>query len=739
MTEIQLTVEKAYPTDTGKGIARIAPSSLEELELSPGAFVAIEGEQTAVMKAQRADPEDWEEDIIRIDGFARDNAGVALGERATVRSASIQFADEVTLAPTDEIQIPLNPDVVGIVKQQLLHRSVTQNNLVPITAQSTQPFLRSPGDTLTFVATDVDPATVVEVTDDTTIKVRETPVSQNPEVRTEDGITYDEIGGLQDELDRVREMIELPLNHPKLFDRLGIEPPKGVLLYGPPGTGKTLLAKAVANETAASFHSIAGPEIISKYYGESEQELRDTFEEAQAEAPAIIFIDELDSIAPSREEVTGEVERRVVAQLLSLMDGLDDRGEVVVIGATNRHDAVDAALRRPGRFDREIEIDVPNEADREEILRIHTRAMPLAKDVHPSDLATQTQGFVGADLESLTKEAAMHALRRYLPEIDIEEDEIPPSLVEQIVVKAVDFERALSGIEPSALREVDVRIPEVTWKHVGGLDTVKQELRESVVWPLDSPEKFERLGIDAVSGVLLYGPPGTGKTLLAKVVANETDANFIPVRGPELLSKWVGESEEAIREVFQKARNVSPSIVFFDELDSLATSRAQGPDGGSSDRVVNQLLTELDGLQSMEDVVVIGATNRPDMLDAALLRTGRFGRLIKVEEPTFEDREQILKVHTEETPLASDVSFRELAEQTDGYVGSDLENLTREAAIEALRDDMEVISMRHFDRAIDRIRPTMTDATSEYYERIDEELDRERWPNTTGSGPRGFQ
>lgn len=739
MTNIQLTVEKAYPTDTGEGIARVAPSILEGLQLRPGEIVAIEGEQTTVAKVYRAEYGDWDTDAIRVDGFTRQNAGATLGQRVTVRNVSTQPADEVTLAPTEEIQIPLHPNVVNMVKQQLLDRSLIQDDLVPIAPQILQPFLRSPTDILIFVATEVTPSTIVEITDETTITIHDTPVNRDIRKQRQGRITYDEIGGLHKALDRVREMIELPLTHPMVFEQLGIESPKGILLYGPPGTGKTLLAKAVSNEAAASFHSIAGPEIISKFYGESERELREIFETASDEAPAIIFIDELDAIASSREDVTGEVERRVVAQLLSLLDGLDERGAVVVIGATNRRDAIDPALRRPGRFDREIEIGVPDEADREEILSIHTQAMPLAEHVQLDQLAARTNGFVGADLESLSKEAAMHALRRYLPDIDIDDEEIPQSLIDRIVVTQADFESGLLDIDPAALREVDVRIPEMTWDDIGGLGRVKQDLRESIVWPLDNPQQFERFGIDSVSGVLLYGPPGTGKTLLAKVVANETDANFIPIRGPELLSKWVGESEQAIRDTFQQARKVTPSIVFFDELDSLATSRAQGRGGASSDRVVNQLLTELDGLQPMEEVVVIGATNRPDRLDAALLRTGRFGRLIKVDAPTFEDREQILKVHTEETPLASDVSFRELAARTDGYVGSDLENLAREAAIEALRDDADTVSMHHFDRAIEQSRPTMTDTTSEYYERIEAELERDHWLDTAGSGPRSFQ
>ncbi|MFB6193665.1 MAG: AAA family ATPase, partial [Halobaculum sp.] len=489
--------------------------------------------------------------------------------------------------------------------------------------------------------------------------------------------------------------------------------------------------------------SIAGPEIISKYYGESEQQLREVFEDAQEESPSIIFIDELDSIAPKREDVTGEVERRVVAQLLTMMDGLETRGQVVVIAATNRVDSVDPALRRPGRFDREIEIGVPDEAGRKEILQIHTRGMPLSDDVSLGHLADETHGFVGADIESLTKEAAMKALRRYLPEIDLDQEDVPPSLIDRMIVKRDDFSGALSEVEPSAMREVLVELPKVSWDDVGGLQEAKQQVQEAVEWPLIQPEKFERMGIEAPKGVLLYGPPGTGKTLMAKAVANETNANFISVRGPQLLSKWVGESEKAIRQTFRKARQVAPTVIFFDELDSLAPSRGQEMGNNVSERVVNQLLTELDGLEEMEDVMVIGATNRPDMIDPALIRSGRFDRLVMIGEPDVEGREQILKIHTDDTPLSPDVSLRELAAATDGYVGSDLESISREAAIEALRedDDAETVRMRHFEQAIDGVRPTVTEDIKDYYEDVQEEFKSgtgERLRRDTG-GPIGFQ
>ncbi|KPN31758.1 VCP-like ATPase [Halolamina pelagica] len=514
-----------------------------------------------------------------------------------------------------------------------------------------------------------------------------------------------------------------------------------MLLHGPPGTGKTLLAKAVANETSASFFSIAGPEIISKYYGESEQQLREIFEDAKDESPAIVFIDELDSIAPKREDVTGEVERRVVAQLLTMMDGLDSRGQVIVIGATNRVDSVDPALRRPGRFDREIEIGVPDETGRKEVLQIHSRGMPLSDDIDLDHLAAETHGFVGADIESLSKEAAMKALRRYLPEIDLDEEEVPPSLIDRMIVKREDFRGALNEVEPSAMREVLVELPKITWDDVGGLTDPKQQVQEAVEWPLSTPEKFERMGVEAPKGVLLYGPPGTGKTLMAKAVANETNANFISVRGPQLLSKWVGESEKAIRQTFRKARQVSPTIIFFDELDSLAPSRGEQSGTNVSERVVNQLLTELDGLEEMGEVMVIGATNRPDMIDPALIRSGRFDRLVMVGAPDQGGREQILDIHTGNTPLAPDVSLREVAEITDGYVGSDLESICREAAIEALRedDDADEVEMRHFRQAIEAVRPTITDDLMNYYESVEEEFRGSSSANVDRGNRLGFQ
>jgi transitional endoplasmic reticulum ATPase len=741
MNEVQLEVAKAYPNDSGRGIARLDPDTLLHLKLSPGDIIEIEGAETTAAKVWRADRQDWNTDTVRIDGFTRQNADVGIGERVTIRKAEAKKAKKLVLAPPEEASVQFGSDAAGMVKRQILKRPVVQRDIVPVMSSTNHPFMRSPGQAIPLIAVETDPDGVCLITEDTEVELREEPISGFE--KAGGGITYEDIGGLQDEIQRVREMVELPMKHPQIFKKLGIEPPQGVLLHGPPGTGKTLLAKAVANETSASFFSIAGPEIISKYYGESEQQLREIFEDANDESPSIIFIDELDSIAPKREDVTGEVERRVVAQLLTMMDGLETRGQVIVIAATNRVDSVDPALRRPGRFDREIEIGVPDEIGRKEILQIHTRGMPLSDDVSLDHLADETHGFVGADIESLSKEAAMKALRRYLPEIDLDEEDIPPSLIDRMIVKSEDFRGALNEVEPSAMREVLVQLPKISWEDVGGLEGPKQQVREAVEWPMTNPEKFTRMGIESPKGVLLYGPPGTGKTLIAKAVANETNANFISVRGPQLLSKWVGESEKAIRQTFRKARQVAPTIIFFDELDALAPSRGQEMGNNVSERVVNQLLTELDGLEEKGNVMVIGATNRPDMIDPALIRSGRFDRLVLVGEPGEEGREEILRIHTQNMPLSADVSLKEVAEITGGYVGSDLESICREAAMEALReeDDASEVEMRHFRQAIEVVRPTITDDLMAYYEEIAEEFKgggRESMRDAT-SGRIGFQ
>ena len=560
-----------------------------------------------------------------------------------------------------------------------------------------------------FAVVSTQPKDIVIIGQNTEVQVHENPVdvSKIEGVTNLVDVSYEDIGGLKEEVKKVREMIEIPLKRPELFEKLGIAPPKGVLMHGPPGTGKTLLAKAVASESDAHFIAINGPEIMSKYVGGSEENLREYFEEAEENAPSIIFIDELDAIAPKREETNGEVERRTVAQLLTLMDGLKSRGQVVVIGATNRPDSLDPALRRPGRFDREIEIGVPDAEERQEVLEIHTRNMPLAEDVNLEKIASNTHGFVGADLESLCKEAAMRVVRRILPEIQNDE-EIPEEVLKKIVVTGNDFKSAQKEIQPSALREVLVQIPNIKWDDVGGLNEVKQELKEAVEWPLKHPETFKRLGVRPPKGTLLYGIPGTGKTLLAKAVASESEANFISVKGPELLSKWVGESEKGVREIFRKAKQASPTVIFFDEIDAIAGARSgNDTDSGVTKRVVNQLLTEMDGLEELQDVSIIAATNRPDMLDAGLMRPGRFDRHIKVDVPDEEARIAIFEVHTKGMPLAEDVNLKKLAKNTEGYVGADIEAVCREAAMFTLRDDIEAneIPNKYFKEAIEKVKP----------------------------------
>ncbi len=620
-----------------------------------------------------------------------------------------------TLAPPSGSNMHYGDDAADMIRRQTLKRPVVAGDILPIMSSGAHPFMGRM-EAVPLVVTETHPADVVVICEKTEIVLLEKPVKSVGSVKAT-GTTYENVGGLRAEVQRVREMIELPMKHPEVFQKLGIEPPKGVLLYGPPGTGKTLIAKAVANESGANFFSIAGPEIMSKYYGESEQRLREIFDDAQKAAPSIIFIDEIDSIAPKRGEVTGEVERRVVAQLLAMMDGLKERGAVVVIGATNREEAIDPALRRPGRFDREIEIGVPDRSDRIEILQIHVQNMPLADDINLESLADRMHGFVGADVNALCKEAAMRALRRYMPDLTTE-DEIPPGIMEQMQVRREDFEEALKEIEPSSMREVLVELPAVSWSDLGGLGSLKQELIEAIEWPLKQPEKFRQMGVRPPKGVLLYGPPGTGKTMIAQAVANETAANFISVRGHQMLSKWMGESEKAIREIFRKARQVSPAIIFFDELDSIAPMR--GTDEGSHvmERVVNQLLSELDGLEALKDVVVIAATNRPDILDPALLRSGRFDRMLLVGPPDKLGRHEILKIHAAAMPKAEDVNLEELAELTEGYVGSDLNALCREAAMLALRQEGEKVEMKDFREALRKVRPSVEENMVSYYERI---------------------
>ncbi len=722
MDEIQLTVAKAYPNDSGRGIARLDPHTLMVLQLTPGDIIEIEGKRATSAKVWRADRIDWDQDIIRIDGFIRQNAGAGIGDRVKIKKSDVKIANKVILAPPEGTSIQFGGEAEDMVKRQIIKRSIVKGDIIPVMSTMAHPFLGRvvTGQTIPLIAIEAEPEGIILITENTEIKLREKPVILEV---TGTGITYEDIGGLSDEIQRLREMIELPMKHPEVFEKLGIESPKGVLMHGPPGTGKTLIARAVANESGANFKSINGPEIMSKYYGESEQRLREIFEQANKDAPSIIFIDELDSIAPKREDVTGEVERRVVAQLLTMMDGLEERGQVVVIGATNRIDAIDPALRRPGRFDREIEIGVPDRNERFEILQIHTRGMPISEDVRLEEIADRTHGFVGADISALAREAAMKALRRYLPQIKLDEA-VPREILNSMQVTGTDFEAALKEVEPSAMREVLIEISKVTWNEVGGLDEAREELLEAVEWPLKNPEKFLKMGIQPPKGILLYGPPGTGKTLLARAVANESSANFISVRGPQLLSKWVGESEKAIREVFKKARQVAPSILFLDELDAIAPIRGMEIGSKASERVVNQLLTELDGIETLKNVVVIAATNRPEIVDPALIRSGRFDRLVFVGPPGRTGRLEIFNIHLKNIPLSDDVNREELADLTDNYVGADIESLCREAAMLALRENFEneKVEMKHFRDALKKIRPALVEGMIEYYEKLQEQF-----------------
>ncbi|MBF4474323.1 MULTISPECIES: CDC48 family AAA ATPase [Methanobacterium] len=716
--EMKLKVAEAFSqADVGRSIARIDPACMGKLDLLDGDMIEIEGRKltaTTVASSQS----DIGLGIIRIDGYIRKNAGTSLGEEVTVRKAEVKEAQKVVLAPVDQ-KVMIRGDVRGAFRGRVLSKGdiiVTGIRQQQSTMRGSlfDEFFRdtmsdvSPMGELKLAVVTTKPAGTVKITEMTDVEVQTEPVdvSKLEGVKTLVDVTYEDIGGLKEEVKKVREMIEIPLKRPELFERLGISPPKGVLMHGPPGTGKTLLAKAVANESDAHFIAIQGPEIMSKYVGGSEEKLREFFEEAEENAPSIVFIDEIDAIAPKREEVSGETERRVVAQLLTLMDGLKSRGQVVVIGATNRPDALDPALRRGGRFDREIEIGVPDKDGRQEVLQIHTRGMPLDDKVDLDEIADTTHGFVGADLEMLCKEAAMRVLRRVLPDIKADE-EIPPETLKKMIIKKSDFKEALKEIQPSALREVLVQVPDIKWEDIGGLENAKQELREAVEWPLKYPESFDKFGVTPPKGVLIYGPPGTGKTLLAKAVANESQANFIAVKGPELLSKWVGESEKGVREVFRKARQTAPTVIFFDEIDSIASARSgSSTDSGVTQRVVNQLLTEIDGLEELQDVAVIAATNRVDIMDPALLRPGRFDRHVKVDDPDEKARLEIFKVHTKDMPLADDVDLDYLAKNTAKYVGADIEAVCREAVMLTLREDLkaEKVNMEAFKKAMKKVK-----------------------------------
>ncbi len=740
--EIELRVAEALQQDVGKGIIRMDNELLREMDVEPGDIVEIIGKRTTGAIVGHAYPADIGLEIVRMDGLTRSNAGTSIGETVTIRHAKIKIARKVILAPaTKGLRIMASGD---IIKRNIIGRAAARGDILSLISprrtretfrefpggekvfreffESTTPF--SLGE-IKFSVVSTNPAGIVRINDVTEIEVRPEAV-EIVEKKVPD-VTYDDVGGLKLEIEKVREMIELPLRHPEIFDRLGIDPPRGVLLHGAPGTGKTLLAKAVANESGSNFVAINGPEVMSKYVGEAEKKIRDLFKEAEENAPTVIFIDEIDAIAPKREEVTGEVERRVVAQILALMDGLKERGKVIVIGATNRPDALDPALRRPGRFDREIELRVPDRDGRSEILQIHTRGMPLEDDVNTEELADITHGFVGADLAALSRESAMNALRRILPELDLEEQTIPQEVLEKLFVTNNDFMEALKSISPSALREVFIEVPNIRWKDIGGLNELKETLREVVEWPLTNSEDFKRIGIQPSKGILLFGPPGTGKTMLSKAVATESKANFISVKGSEILSKWFGESERKIAEIFKKAKQASPCIIFFDEIDAIAPMR--GSAAGEPrvvERMVNTLLSEMDGLEELRGVVVIGATNRPDLIDAALLRPGRFDEVVLVPPPDEKARLEILNVHTKSMAVGDNVNLLDLSRKTEGYSGADIEALCRKAGVIALHENIKIekVSKKHFEAALSKINPSTTPQTKEYYEEVARRLGR---------------
>jgi transitional endoplasmic reticulum ATPase len=795
--QIQLKVVEALQDDAYKGIARVDAELMRQLNLRRGDAIIIKGNRETVAIVDRAYPADVGEGIIRMDGILRKNARAGIGDMIHVSKVDVKKAKKIIIAPAQK-GIMVQGDAESL-RRSLFGRTLMKGDLFVLGGVQRRKDLLSNdfgdlndmlGDMLgnvglgnlgggisqiKFVVVSSNPNHAIIVDENTQVVLNSKAVEINDEKIPE--INYEDIGGLSDEIKKIREMVEIPIKHPEIFLRLGIDPPKGVLLHGPPGTGKTLLAKAVANESEANFILLNGPEIMSKFYGESEKKIRDIFENAEKNSPSIIFIDEIDAIAPKREDVHGEVERRVVSQILTMMDGLKNRGKVIVIGATNRVNALDPALRRPGRFDREIEVGVPSKEGRLQILKIHTRGMPLTRSVNLDSLASLTHGFVGADLESLAKEAAMSVLRNLLPQMKLEgEEQIPPEMLNKLIIKHDDFTDALKVVRPSAMREVLVETPNVNWENVGGLNEIKEELKEAVEWPMKYPDSFKRMGIRPSRGILLYGPPGTGKTLLAKAVAKESEANFIQVKGPSLLSMWVGKSEEGVRKIFERARQVSPCIIFFDEIDSLAGKRGNEAGNKVTERVLNQILAEMDGLEDLSDVLVIGATNRPDMLDTALLRPGRFDKILLVNAPSEEGRLQILKVHTEKMPITvskeeirdldnkfkdeklipynvvskmasgkpindndlkhlekrKKINFRDLidkdkllyylASKTDGYTGADLESLTREAAMLALRIsvDAEEVTKKNFENALDKIKPSVNKKTIEVYKQVEE-------------------
>ena len=739
--EIKLKVMEAVQDDVNKGIVKIDSNFMRQINVNPGDVVEINGDRTSAAIVDRAYPGDIGLNIIRMDGNIRRNSRTSIGEMVSIKKAVVKPAKKVSIAPANKgVLIKASPQ---LFKQGLLGKALIKGDIVSLgrTRKKANVYGNDVKDVFSmmeshfagvgfgdikFVVVDTHPKKeIIVITKETEIEFNPQAIKLKEEEGFSLGINYEDIGGLGDEIKKVREMIELPLKHPEIFEKLGIEPPKGVLLHGAPGTGKTLLAKAVASETNSHFIVINGPEVISKFYGESEANLRKKFEEAEKNAPSIVFFDEIDAIATKREETKGDVEKRVVAQLLGLMDGLKSRGKVIVIAATNMPNSLDPALRRPGRFDREIEIGVPDKEGRLDILKIHSRNMPLSKDVNLKEIAKVTHGFVGADLNSLAKEAAMIVLRRILPDLkkkDLEDGEpIPPEILEKLQVTQKDFIEALKVVRPSAMREVLVETPDVNWSDIGGMKEIKDKLKEAVEWPLKKPEVFKRMGIRPPKGILLYGPPGTGKTLLAKAVAKESEANFILINGPSLLSKWVGESEKAVREIFRKARQTAPTILFFDEIDALVPRRSSGSDSKVNERIVNQMLTEMDGLESLNDVVIIGATNRPDIVDPALLRQGRFDRIILTTVPDIESRKNIFKIYLNKMTIAEDVQMNKLADKTKGYVGSDIQGVCREAAMIALRENISAkeVRMSHFLTALSAVRPSVDKETEDAYKKLE--------------------
>jgi len=708
---VELTVSDALITDSSRGIARLDSRSKKLIGVESGDVIEIKGKtkSTAAVVSQ-AHPSDEGLGFIRIDGYLRQNIGVGIGDKVFVSKAEVKDAEKVTIAPPSGQRPPLSPDFADFARRRLENRPLVKGDVIPI-------FMF--GIAFNFIVVQVTPHGIVKITKDTALIVKEEPVSES-EVKIAD-VHYEDVGGLRNEIQKIREMVEYPIRYPELFERLGIEPPKGVLLYGAPGTGKTLLAKAVANESDAHFISISGPELVSKFVGESEEKLRELFKEAKEKAPSIIFMDEIDAIAPKREDATNEVERRMVSQLLTLMDGMSTRGQVIVLAATNRPDAVDPALRRPGRFDREIEIGIPDRTSRKEILQIHTRNMPVEKDVNVDELADITHGYTGADLNALAKEAAMAALRSVWPKI-IDKKKIPEEIILNLIVTRDNFLEALRSIRPSALREVFVERPNVHWVDIGNLEHVKEEIKEAVELPLREPQIFEKIGIRPIKGILLVGPPGTGKTLLAKAVATERESNFISVKGPEVLSKFVGESEKTVRELFRKARMAAPCIIFIDEIDALARSRGSDHmDSGVSERVVDTLLTEMDGLQDLKNVVVLAATNRPEDIDPALLRPGRFDKIIEILMPDAPARFEIFKVHTKRMPLDKDVDIAELSNVTENYTGAEIENIVREAGMNAIRNKRDIVKKDDFMKALKEVRPAIPKEVTERIRRFKEE------------------